>query len=193
MTRSDQRSRQGVLALSLSAVLLVVGVGLAQTEAILGFRRPSVDQSIALTESARVEGVRYRLTTFDHAAQLPLKPSLRASEGRSTVAALPGAELVLVVLSVEIEDPARQPDTVFCDLSLVDGTGRTWRGDGTIGYRVDAPENGSCSGGEPAPRPGQPYDVATVFQLPADAVDDVTVRARLSGGQTRSLLELRPR
>lgn len=192
MTRDDRRRRQGLLALSLSAVLLVVGVGLDQTEAILGFRRPSVDQSVAPTESALVEGVRYRLTRFDHAAALPLKPSLRAS-GSSTVAALPGAELVLVVLSVQIEDAGRKPDTIFCDLSLVDGTGRTWRGDGTIGYQVDAPENGSCSGGDPAPRPGQPYDVATVFQLPADAVDDVTVRARLSGGQTRSLLELRPR
>ena len=40
---------------------------------------------------------------------------------------------------------------------------------------------------------GVPFEVGTVFQVPADVVDDVTVRVRLSGGQGRSLLELRPR
>ncbi len=190
---APSRRRQGLAALCLAAVLFAVGVGLAQTESILRFRRPSVDQSVGPTGSALVDGVRYRLTGFDHGARLPLKPSLRGSDGVDTVAALPGAELVLVVLSVEIEDPGRKPDTVLCDLSLTDGGGRTWRSDGTLGYRVDAPENGSCAGGDPVPRPGQPYDVATVFQLPADAVDDVTVRVRLSGGSQRWLLELRPR
>ena len=38
-----------------------------------------------------------------------------------------------------------------------------------------------------------PFEVGTVFQVPGDVVDDVTVRVRLSGGQDRSLLELRPR
>lgn len=190
---TGSRRRQGVVALCLAAVLFAVGVGLAQTESILQFRRPSVDQSLGPNEAAVVEGVSYRLTRFDHGADLPLKPSLRQPQATTVVEALPGAELVLVVLSVEIEDPGRAAETVFCDLSLTDRTGRTWRGDGTIGYQVDAPENGSCSGGEPAPRPGQPYDVATVFQLPAGSVDDVTVRARLSGGRVPWLLELRPR
>ncbi|GAA3710455.1 hypothetical protein GCM10022204_31100 [Microlunatus aurantiacus] len=193
MTGNDTRRRNGLVALCLAAVLFAAGIGLGQTQAILQFRRPSVDQSLGPAESALVEGVRYRLSTFDHGARLPLKRSLRDPESGTVVEALPGAELVLVVLSVEIVTSGRLASTVFCDLSLTDESGRTWRGDGTIGYRVEAPENGSCSGGDPPPQPGQPYDVATVFQLPADAVDHVTVRARLSGGQVPWLLELRPR
>jgi hypothetical protein len=169
----------------------LLGQQLTRTE----FRRGDLADADLAGRSV-VENVthgKHLLTRFDHGTELPLKPSLRQPQGTTVVGALPGAELVLVVLSVEIEDPGRAAETVFCDLSLTDRSGRTWRGDGTIGYQVDAPENGSCSGGDPAPRPGQPYDVATVFQLPADAVDDVTVRARLSGGQVPWLLELRPR
>jgi hypothetical protein len=180
--------------LALAAVLFAAAVGTWQAQAILRFRQPTVDHSLVGRERVVVEGVAYRLTGFHHGADLPLRSDMRDIRDSDVVSALAGAELVQVVLTVEIEDAARRPDSVFCDLTLEDHAGRSWRSDGTVGYEVAGPEASSCTGAyEKPPKAGVPFEVGTVFQVPADVVDDVTVRVRLSGGQGRYLLELRPR
>jgi hypothetical protein len=180
--------------LGLAAVLFATGVGLGQTRAVLEFRRPDVTESLTLGERTVVDGVAYRLTRFTAAPQLPLRPDLRSIRDRAEVSALPGAELVQVILTVERVDPGRNPDTLFCDLSLQDSAGRRWSADGTVGYEVAGPAAITCGGADPEKPPavGVPFEMGQVFQLPADAVDDVTVRVQLSGGRGRYLLELHP-
>ena len=180
--------------LCLAAVVFAAGVGTWQAQAILRFRQPTVDYTLGDQERVVVEGVAYQLTGFHHGADLPIRPDLRDLRDSDVVRAMAGAELVQVVLTVEIEDAARPPDSVFCDVTLEDSSGRSWRSDGTAGYEVAGPEASSCTGGyEKTPTVGVPFQVGAVFQVPVDAVDDVTVRVRLSGGQGRHLLELRPR
>jgi hypothetical protein len=182
--------------LCLLAVVFAGSVGLWQTQAILQFRRPAVDLSVAPGERAEVEGVAYGLSGFTHAPDLPIAPSLQdaGDDSDDLVTAIGGAELVLVVLTVELRDPARDPKTVFCDVTLHDPAGRTWRTDSTVDYKVDKPAAVSCTGSlEGKPRVGVPFEVGLVFQVPAAVADQVTVRLRLSGGQQRQVLELRPR
>ena len=120
--------------LCLAAVVFASLVGLWQAQAIWDFRRPAVDQSVGPGETAVEEGVSYRLARFAHAPDLPTAPSQGdpSDDSDDLVSALGGAELVLVVLSVERRDPARDPKTVFCDVTLRDPAGHTWRTDGTV-------------------------------------------------------------
>jgi len=180
--------------LCLAAVVFVAAVGTWQAQAILRFRQPTVDHTLVGQERVVVEGVAYQLTGFHHGADLPIRPDMRDIRDSDVVSALAGAELVQVILTVELVDVARSPDSVFCDITLEDPAGRSWRSDGTVGYEVASPATSSCTGVyEKTSQVGVPFEVGTVFQVPADVVDDVTVRVRLSGGQDRSLLELRPR
>ena len=182
--------------LCLAAVVFASLVGLWQAQAIWDFRRPAVDQSVGPGETAVEEGVSYRLARFAHAPDLPTAPSQGdpSDDSDDLVSALGGAELVLVVLSVERRDPARDPKSVFCDVTLRDPAGRTWRTDGTVDYRVDKPAAVSCTGPvNRTPKVGVPFEVGLVFQVPAAVADQLTVRLRLSGGQERRVLELRPR
>lgn len=181
--------------LCLAAVGFAGLVGLWQAQAISDFRRPAVDQSLGPGETAVVEGVSYRLGRFVHSPDLPIAPALRdPSDDGDLVSATGGAELVLVVLSVERRDADRDPKTVFCDVTLRDPAGRTWRTDGTVDYRVDKPAAVSCTGPvNGTPKVGVPFEVGLVFQVPAAVADQLTVRLRLSGGQERRVLELRPR
>jgi hypothetical protein len=76
---------------------------------------------------------------------------------------------------------------------LQDAAGRVWRTDGTVEYLVARPEAPTCSGSWEHPAElGVPFDVGLVYQVPADVTDEVRVRARLSGGAKRHLLEFRP-
>lgn len=179
----------------LVAVLFAAAVGLWQTQAILDFRRPGVDESLGPGQVAVIEGVSYGLSRFTHAPDLPIAPSLRdlADDG-DLVSAIGGAELVLVVIGVELLDPGRDPRTVYCEATLRDPSGRSWRTDGSVDYRVAKPEAVSCTGSvDSKTRVGVPFEVGMVFQVPADVADQVTVRLRLSGGQQQRVLELRPR
>ncbi len=185
----------GWWTICLASLAFAAGVGTWQADAILHFRRPAVDQSLALGERVVIEGVGYGFTGFRSGAELPLDPALRhGADDEDVVAALPGAELVQVLLTVEIEDPGRDPQSIYCDPTLVDPAGRTWRTDSDVGYRVAGPEAITCTG-DPERRPevGVPYEVGVVFEVPADAVPGIRVRVRLSGGQDQHLLELRPR
>ena len=180
----------------LAAVLFAGSVGLWQTEAILDFRRPTVDQHLAPGERVIVDGVGYRLSGFTHATDLPMTPSQRGldPDDDDLVSAIGGAELVLVVLNVELLDPNRDPKTLFCDVTLRDPAGRAWRTDGTVDYQVAKPEAVTCTGSlDSGPRVGVPFDVGLVYQVPAEVADQLTVRLRLSGGQQNRLLELIPR
>ena len=191
--RSRRRNRW---LLCLAAVLFATLVGLGQAHAILEFRRPGVDLVVAPGERVVVEGVGYRLRSLTHAADLPLTPTLHdlSDHDADLVSAVGGAELVLVVLTVDRVDPARDPNTLFCEVTLRDPAGRSWRSDGTVDYRVAKPEAVSCTGTAASPaKVGVPFDVGTVFQVPADVADQITVRLRLSGGQQRQVLELLPR
>jgi hypothetical protein len=192
----ESRSRRRRWLLCLGVVVFAALVGLGQAHAILQFRRPGVDEIVAPGQRAVVDGANYRLSGFTHAADLPLTPALRdpGDDDDDLVSALGGAELVLVVVTVELGDPDRDPRTLFCDLTLRDPVGRSWRTDGTVDYRVARPEAVSCTGTpESPPRVGVPFDVGAVFQVPADVADQVTVRLRLSGGERGQVLELRPR
>ena len=180
--------------LCLAAVVFAAAVGTWQAQAILRFRQPTVDHTLVGEERIVLEGVAYRLTGFHHGADLPIRSDMRDIRDSDVVSALAGAELVQVVLTVELVDVARPSDTVFCDITVEDSAGRSWRSDSTVGYEVAGPGTSSCTGAyEKEPKVGVPFQVGTVFQVPADVVDDVTVRVRLSGGQGRYLLELRPR
>lgn len=189
--------RAWVVAL-VAAALLMTGVGLQQSRAVRQFRDPPVTTVLELGQRQEVDGVAYQLTSFTHAAGLPARPSARDRYPGGLVTALTGAELVLVVLTLERVDPARDPAMVFCDVTLADGLGRSWTTEaGLAAYDVDQPAAVTCSGlVEDDERPGlrQPYQVGFVFQVPTDAVDSLVVRARLSGGAAGTLqLVVRPR
>jgi len=192
MTGPTTRRRWWLLCLA--GLVFATSVGLWQSRSIQQFRRPEVGQVLRTGERAVFDGVAYQLKAFTHAPELPIKPELRDLRDADVVRALSGAELVQVVLTVERIDPGRRPDTVFCDLTLEDPSGRVWRSDSSVEYDVDGPEASTCGGVEESgPRVGRPFDVGQVFQVPADGVDRVTGRLRLSGGQGRLLLELQPR
>ena len=110
-----------------------------------------------------VEGVAYRLTGFHHGARLPISPDMRDIRDSDVVGALAGAELVQVVLTVELVDAARPPDSVFCDITLEDPAGRSWHSHGTVGYEVSGPATSSCTGVyQKTSKVGVPFEVGTV-------------------------------
>jgi hypothetical protein len=187
-----RRRRHGWAALCAAASLFTLGVGLDQTQAIIQFRDPPVVASLAAGERRVVDGVAYRLTAFRHAPALPAAASSRDTYPGG-VRAMAGAELVLVVVTVERLDPGRDPTMVFCTVTLDDAAGRSWTTDGTVEYAVARPLNTPCNGGTEAPAPlGEPFEVSWVFQVPAEVVAGVRVRARLSGGAGTYQLEFRP-
>jgi len=189
----SRRRRLGWAALCASAILLTLGVGLDQTYAIRQFRDPPVTATLTTGERQEVDGVAYQLTSLTHARALPAAEGSRDRYPGGMVSAMAGAELVLVVLTVELLDPARDPEMVFCTVTLADSAGRTWTTDGTVDYLVARPSNVSCTGGtkEPA-KLGEPFEVGWVYQVPADVVGDLRVRARLSGGEGTYQLEFHP-
>lgn len=188
--------RAWVLAL-LAAVLLTAGVGLQQSRAIRQFRNPPVSAVLSFGERREVDGVAYQLTSFTHAAALPATANARDRYLGGMVPAITGAELVLVELTVERVDAGRDPEMVFCETTLADGHGRSWTTGGFEGdYDLERPADVNCGGGVDGKTPPlhQPYEVGFAFQVPADVVDSLVVRARLSGGPAGTLLlELRPR
>lgn len=190
------RTRAWVLAL-VAAVLLMVGGGVHQSKAIRQFRNPPVTAVVGPNERVELDGVAYQLTSFTHAAALPARKVTATPYPGGLVPALRGAELVLVVLTVERVDPARDPEMVFCDVMLVDDRGRSWSaGNFDADYDLERPAEVTCSGGIDGERPPlhHPYEVGFAFQVPADVVDSLVVRTRLSGGPAGTLLlELRPR
>ena len=68
----------------LVAVLFAAAVGLWQTQAILDFRRPGVDESLGPGQVAVIEGVSYSMSRFTHAPDLPIAPSLRTTRWHGT-------------------------------------------------------------------------------------------------------------
>lgn len=190
ITRPRARSWRLLCA---AALLFTLGVGLWQATPIQRFRNPTVDQTLTTGQPVTIEGVIYRLTSLSHAPQLPVTAVVKESYPGGVVRALPGAEFVQVVLTLERIDPARDPEYIFCDVTLTDGQGRSWTTDGTVDYVVEGPEAVTCRGGGEEPPPlGTPYDVGKVYQVPADVAGDLRVRVRLSGGLDQHLLELRP-
>lgn len=189
------RRRAWVVAL-VAAVLLMIGVGAQQSTAIRQFRNPPVTAVSQLNERQQLDGVGYRLASVTHAAALPARSIAADRYPGGMVPAVAGAELVLVVLAVDRVDPARDPEMVFCDVTVVDERGRSWSAGSFDGdYDLEGPAEVTCSGGIDGQTPPlhQPYEVGFVFQVPADAVDSLVVRARLSGGPAGTLLlELRP-
>ena len=125
--------------LCLAAVVFVAAVGTWQAQAIQRFRQPTVDHTLVDQERVVVEGVAYQLTGFHHGADLPIRADMRDIRDSDVVSALAGAELVQVILTVELVDGTRSPDSVFCDITLEDPAGRSWRSDGTVGYEVARP------------------------------------------------------
>jgi hypothetical protein len=189
-----RRRRQGWAALCASAILFTLGVGLDQSQAIRQFRDPPVTATLTTGERQVVDGVAYQLTSLIHARALPADEGSRDRYPGGMVSAMAGAELVLVVLTVERLDPARDPEMVFCTVTLEDSAGRRWVTDGTVDYVVARPPSVSCIGNtEDSPKLGEPFEVGWVYQVPADVVGDLRVRARLSGGDGTHLLEFDPR
>jgi hypothetical protein len=177
-----------------AAILFTIAVGLWQAQAIQRFRHPPVDRTLTIGERAVVDGVAYQLTSLTHATELPVREISKVTRPSGVVSALAGAELVLVVLTVEVVDPARDPETVYCEVTLQDAGRRSWRTDGTVEHVVAKPEAPTCSGSWEQPaRLGTPFEVGLVYQVPADVTDELRVMARLSGGEGRYLLEFRPR
>lgn len=190
---SGRRRRAAWAALCAASILFTLGVGLDQTQAIQQFRDPPVIATLSIGERQVVDGVAYQLTSFTHAPALPADEGSRENYPGGMVRAIPGAELVLVVLTVERLDPARDPEMVFCTVTLADAAGRSWTTDGTVEYAVARPPGISCRGGSDEPaKLAEPFEVGWVFQVPADVVGDLRVRARLSGGGGTYQLELRP-
>lgn len=174
MTRRPSRWTLGFAALFALALALC----LVQTAAILRFRDPSPSVTARVGEMVEVNGVRLTLDRFDVAPRLPAKPD------QEPVVAMSGASLVGASLTLELIDPDRDPEQLYCYLTLVDDQGRRWTTDHDIGYRADLPERTTCAGTEDRPVvPDQPYAVGAAFTIPADAADRVRLRLELESDQ----------
>lgn len=176
------------------AVVVTLGVGFQHSQSIQRFRDPATVATVAIGQPQLVDGATYELASFTHAPALPGRPGPGDDSPDPLVDAMTGAELVQVVLTVERIELARDPATMFCTVTVADDAGRSWTADLSVGYEVAGPEAVTCTGGldEPA-RVGEPFDVAFVFQVPADAADRLVVKARLTGGVGTHLVEFRPR
>ncbi len=166
-------SRARLLA-TLAAIVVALGVATWQAALHWTAQNPAPAAELAVGESVRVGGTTLTLDTFDVATRLPSN-----EEGEEWVEAPPGAVLVQVTYTSVIDDDV-DPQTHYCFPTAVDGEGREWRTDSTIGYRVQAP-GFSCGGTTDEPIvPGVPLAAGAVFLVPADVADTLVVDLELS-------------
>ena len=175
VTRLSVRTRWVVAA----AVLMVLALGICtvQAAAILRFRNPRPDVVAGVGEPVTVDGVSYRLDTFTVAPQLAAK-----EPGAEPIRAMADAILVQSVLTVRVEDPSRDLTAIYCTRRLVTPDGRSWS-DFDDAYKVAGPERVTCSTSDDQPvTVGRPYQVGSVYQIPASVADQVSLRVELGSG-----------
>ena len=135
-------------------------------------RDPSPDLTVPATQQVQVRGATYRIEDFRAGPELPA-----AYGDDPTVHAPAGAVLVLVIITTEIVDDQGHADENYCEATLVDQEGRTWRTGSDLTTAVRQPEAYSCTGTSEQPiRPHQPLRMGFSFAIPADALDEVDVR-----------------
>lgn len=154
--------------------VVALGLCLMQGFAILAFRDPGPTVTARLGESVEVAGARYRLDEFTVARDIAAKPD------QGPLTAMDGALLVRVVLTIEVFDPAKNVDELYCNFGLVDDRRRTWTADFAVNYLAAGPERVTCANSETNPvAAGTPYAVGNAFTIPADAGPNVTLRLEL--------------
>lgn len=141
--------------------------------------KPSATHRVG--ETFAIGGVRYTVDRFDAVPELP-----NAEEGEPPVAGPEGSSIVVVVYTVHLVDPAVDPEMVFCSADVRDPEGTVWQRDSDLYGYGGLPEQITCGLPEPAeegdppwPR-DKPYQVTTLFLLPADRVNDLTLHFQLT-------------
>jgi hypothetical protein len=168
-----------VLATASAAVLAGV-LCAVQAVAILRFRDPQPDLIAAVGEPITSAGVIFRLDTFTVAKQLPAK------DGAEPLRAMPGAVLVRNVVTVRVDDPARDLTKVYCGFTLVAPDGRQWQPSDDA-YQAAGPERVTCASNADLPLAiGRPYEVGTAFEIPAEVSGEVSLRIE-QGWQEQNL------
>lgn len=151
-------------------------------------RNPTPVATLGIGESTQVGGSTYTFEGFETATSMPASVP---EDG--PVAAPDGAVLILLTFTTEIVDDGVDPETHFCEPTLVDEQGRQWRPDSTLGFSVERPAAFSCTGTAEDPiRIGEPLEVGYVFLVPASVVDDLTLELDLGVDDDDAVLALEP-
>lgn len=159
------------------ATVLALGICTVQAAAILRFREPAPLVTAAVGQPVTSDGVTYRVDAFTVASQLP------ANDSTKPVRAMARAKLIQTIVTVRVDDPARDLTTIDCTMTLAAADGRNWQ-PSDDGYDVLGPDRVTCSSSEEHPvKVGRPFQVGAVFEIPASATDAVTLQLG-SGRQT---------
>lgn len=134
-------------------------------------RTPQPDRTVKMGTTVTSEGVTYRLDTMDIRTQFPAQ-----EPDQPVVKAPDGAVIILVLVTVEIIDDGVDPETNYCDATLVAGDGRIWRTEGDITISMRRPDAYSCTGSyDETIKRHQPLQAGFSYVLPAADADDVTL------------------
>lgn len=133
-------------------------------------RNPQPDQTAQVGTTLIFEGVTYRVDEMDvrteFPAQEPDQPVVRAPDG---------AVIVLVLVTIEIVDDGVDPETNYCDATLVGADGRTWPTESDSTSMIRRPEASSCTGSyDKSIKRHQPMQAGFSYLIPADVADEVT-------------------
>jgi hypothetical protein len=174
MTRLTTRAGTRTIMPFVAMFVVALGLCLMQGLAILAFRDPQPTVSARLGEWVEVAGARYRLDEFTVARDLAAKP------GEGPLLAMDGALLVRAVITIEVVEPAKNVDELYCTFGLIDDRRRTWTADFDVNYLAAGPDRVTCANSETNPvEAGTPYAVGNAFTIPADAGPSVKLRLEL--------------
>ena len=142
-------------------------------------RLPQPDQTVRLGSTVTSDGATYRLDRLDirteFPAQEPDQPVVRAPDG---------AVIILALITTEIIDDGVDPETHFCEATLVGPDGRNWPTESDISLMMKRPDASSCTGSsEKKIKRHQPLQVGFSFVVPEDVADEVTLWLDVDSGE----------
>lgn len=142
---------------------------------------PEPAATIRVGEAIEVGGVRYTVDRFDAVPELP-----NAEQGEPPVAGPEGSSIVVAVVTVQLVDPAVDPELVFCSPEVRNAEGTVWRRDGSLYGFGGVPDHLTCQlpepeeEGDPAWPRDKPFQLTALFLLPADMVADLTLHLQVT-------------
>ncbi|MFX4271190.1 hypothetical protein ACQBAR_11325 [Propionibacteriaceae bacterium Y1685] len=162
LARTGRLWHWAAVASLLLALLVTSGVGYG----IWRKQEPPRPVTVGVGERAEVDGVGYTVTRFDQTDTVP-----PADPEEEMITAPEGAVFVLVMITIE-PGPGVDVSENYCDLTVSNGKGTTWRPDHELTYDADLPTNMGCTPPDDAV-PGAPFESVGTFVIPRTMAEEL--------------------